>query len=280
MTRSTRSRDLIARLIWQIEHDLAEGPTLASLAAATGLSRFHITRAFSLATGTPLMAYVRARRLSEAALALAEGRESVTGAAFLAGYGSAEGFSRAFRAQFGCDPSTVRGSTDLTHLSLQEILTMTTPPTDLPRPEIIERPAQTVAGRAGRYTMETRMRIPALWDTAIADIALDPVGEAFGVCYDFDEDGSFRYLAGVAADRVVDPGGLDTVMVPAARYARFAHAGHISTISETWEAIFASWAPQAAFAIAAGPEFEVYAPDFDPTRPGGVAICIPVEPRG
>ena len=44
--------------------------TLADVADACGVSRHHLAHAFGEATGLPVMQYLRARRLTEAALAL------------------------------------------------------------------------------------------------------------------------------------------------------------------------------------------------------------------
>ena len=159
MKRMHTPCDLIARILWQVETDLFRGPDLSSLAIAVGISRFHLTRAFALRTGQPLGTYVRRRRLSEAAKARSAG-ESVTNAAFDAGYDSVEGFSRAFRACFGLAPSSIRGPDDLSRISLQEAIEM--PKTDdskTPVPEIRTIDPITLVGRSGRFTMESRTRI-------------------------------------------------------------------------------------------------------------------------
>jgi AraC family transcriptional regulator len=45
--------------------------TLDKIASVAGISRFHMVRAFAAATGLSVMRYVRVRRRSEAARALA-----------------------------------------------------------------------------------------------------------------------------------------------------------------------------------------------------------------
>ena len=278
MKRTHTQSDLIARTLWQVEMDLSRGPDLPALAEAIGISRFHLTRAFALRTGQPLGAYVRRRRLSEAAKARSVG-ESVTNAAFDAGYDSVEGFSRAFRACFGLAPSSIRGADDLNRITLQEPIEMTkVDQTETPVPEIRTIDPITLVGRSGRFTMESRTRIPALWDDTVSEWYDAMIGgPTYGVCSDFNDTGDFTYTVAFPGETAE---GLDRLTLPGGTYAVFAHEGHISTISRTWDAIFAKWAPEAEYDLLNGPEFELYDADFDPKGEGKVAVWVPVAPRG
>src|SRR5467141_4067152 len=101
------------KALWFIESHLADELTLEEIAGIAGISRFHMVRAFAAATGLSVMRYVRARRLSEAARALAGGAPDILTLALDADYGSHEAFTRAFRDYFGVTPEAVRGSTCL-----------------------------------------------------------------------------------------------------------------------------------------------------------------------
>src|SRR3979409_557779 len=109
------------KALWYIESHLAGELTLDDIAAIAGISRFHMVRAFAAATRLSVMRYVRARRLSKAARALANGAPDILNLALDADYGSHEAFTRAFRDHFGVTPEMVRGSADIAHLH-------TTPP--------------------------------------------------------------------------------------------------------------------------------------------------------
>jgi AraC family transcriptional regulator len=278
MKRTHTQSDLIARTLWQVETDLSRGPDLPALADAIGVSRFHLTRAFSLRTGLSLGTYVRRRRLSEAAKARSAG-QSVTNAAFDAGYDSAEGFSRAFRACFGLAPSSIRGPEDLNRIPLQEAMKMTpTETTDTPVPEIRTIEPIPLVGCSGRFDMESRTRIPALWDDTVSEWYDAMIGgPTYGVCSDFSDSGDFTYTVAFPGETAE---GLDRLTLPGGTYAVFAHDGHVSTISQTWDAIFAKWAPVADYDLLNGPEFELYDADFDPKGEGKVAVWVPVAPRG
>src|SRR3954449_2762505 len=112
------------KALWYIESHLSAPLTLDEIAGVSGVSRFHMVRAFGAATGLSVMRYVRARRLSEAARALANGAPDILDVALDADYGSHEAFTRAFREHFGVTPETVRGLAKLDTLQLQEPIIM------------------------------------------------------------------------------------------------------------------------------------------------------------
>ncbi|MCB1018642.1 MAG: helix-turn-helix transcriptional regulator, partial [Acidobacteria bacterium] len=81
---------LSGKAVWYIESHLHDDVTLDAVAQSVGVSRFHLSRAFSVATGMSLTVYARARRLSEAARALADGAPDILTVAIETGYGSHE----------------------------------------------------------------------------------------------------------------------------------------------------------------------------------------------
>src|SRR6202165_1488671 len=112
------------KALWFIESHLSGELTLDQIADVAGISRFHMVRAFAAATGLSVMRYVRARRLSEAARALANGAPDILTLALDADYGSHEAFTRAFRDHFGVTPEMVRAATCPDKLRLQEPIMM------------------------------------------------------------------------------------------------------------------------------------------------------------
>jgi AraC family transcriptional regulator len=98
----------IERTVWYVESHLNTAMSLDDIAKIAGLSKFALTRAFFATTGHTVLAYARARRLSEAARSLRRGTPSILDLALSVGYGSHEAFSRAFRGHFGFTPDEVR----------------------------------------------------------------------------------------------------------------------------------------------------------------------------
>ncbi len=271
-SRITTYTTIVTRTLWRIEADLSRAPSLLDLAAAEGVSPFHLSRAFTLIVGQPVMGYVRARRLSEAARRLHAGPESVLNIALDVGYESPEGFSRAFRKMFGIAPVAAR---DFLPNQLQEPIVMEPQKTDLPEARIIDFEGRTLIGRSARFAMAERSKIPAFWERTAEEIGPRMYGtDTFGVSYDFEEE-AFRYLVAIESDG--DGEGLERKTLPPGRYAVFEHKGHISGIPATWAAIFEQWMPGSGEEIADGPEFEHYAKDFDPEGTSGASIWIPLK---
>ncbi len=274
---------VIEKAVWYIEWRRGEAIELQDVAAACGVSRFHLSRVFQGLTGQSVMAYVRKRRLSEAARALARGAEDILEVALDAGYGSHEAFTRAFREQFGLTPTAVRTARTIESLQLVEPFTMDASLlTDLKSPRFEDRSAFHVAGLSERYTFETNHGIPALWQRFAPHIGRVPgqIGTvAYGICYNGDGDGNFDYMAGVEVRRPDDvPNELARLMIPAGRYAVFTHSGHISDIRKTVYTIWNKWLPESDVTHVEGPDFERYDERFDgETGKGDVEIWIPVR---
>jgi AraC family transcriptional regulator len=271
------------KALWFIESHLASELTLDEIAGVAGISRFHLVRAFAAATGLSVMRYVRARRLSEAARALAAGAPDILTLALDADYGSHEAFTRAFRDHFGVTPETVRSLACIDHIKLQEPIQMDSTVTDnlqVPRFQI-SRPLL-VAGLGGRYSSENGAGIPGQWQRfhqCVADIP-NRIGKlAFGVCCNGDDAGNFDYIAGVEVSDFSDlPREFARVRIPEQRYVVFTHKDHISTIRRTVNTIWNHWLPASGLKAADAPNFERYDENFNPsTGDGGLEIWVPVK---
>ena len=80
----------------------------ARLAAVAGFSVPHCHRLWRAHTGENVAAYVRRVRLSRAALKLRMGAVDITEVALRAGYETHAAFTRAFKQQYGLNPSQFR----------------------------------------------------------------------------------------------------------------------------------------------------------------------------
>ncbi|RXH25852.1 MULTISPECIES: AraC family transcriptional regulator [Bradyrhizobium] len=275
------------RALWYIESHLAEPMTLDEIAAISGVSRFHIVRAFAAATGLPVIRYVRARRLTEAARSLADGAPDILSLALEADYGSHEAFTRAFRDQFGTTPEAVRAASCASHLKLQEPILMDSTMLDhLAPPRFETVKAFLVAGPAERISCDNGAMIPGLWQRFHQEVADIParVGQgkdqvAYGVCCNGDDAGNFDYIAGVEVADFSDlPRRFGRIRIPQQRYAVFTHTEHVASIRRTVNTIWNQWLPASGLEAADAPSFERYGEAFDPaTGNGGFEIWVPVR---
>ncbi|SDG51285.1 AraC family transcriptional regulator [Pelagibacterium luteolum] len=276
----------VGKVLWYIEGNFRKGVELDDIAAACGVSRFHMCRGFAAATGLPVMEYLRGRRLTEAARELAAGAPRILDVALDAGYGSHEAFTRAFRERFGQTPDAVRDGCAVDPNRFVEPLRMdrvdeTAVALDEPRRETGD--AMTIIGLARRYGYRDVGGIPAQWTAfqAFEGTLGEDKGVWFGLCDAFDEaEGTFRYTCGVraAAPHAVPP-ELEQIKVPAQTYLVFAHKSHISQLRHTMNEIWSRYLPSSPFeADGSAPMFELYDEKFDPhTGLGGIEIWIPIK---
>ena len=135
---------LTKRALWIIERNLDDELSLGDLASACGVSPCHLSHAFAESLGQTVTQYRRARRLSFAAQALANGAPDILDLALASGYGSHEAFSRAFKSLLGATPESVRQRGSTAGLPLAPAADMMDArDRSLPPPEIKSAPART-----------------------------------------------------------------------------------------------------------------------------------------
>lgn len=96
--------DAVQRMQSFIEAHLHEPITLHELAQAAGYSPWHAARVFKTLIGMSPFEYIRALRLSRAAVRLRDEDVKIVDVAFDFVFDSHEGFTRAFSRQFGLSP--------------------------------------------------------------------------------------------------------------------------------------------------------------------------------
>jgi AraC family transcriptional regulator len=271
------------KALWYVESHLSSELSLDEIAAHSDASRFHLARAFVTWTGTPLMAYVRGRRLTEAARALAKGAPDILAVALDAGYGSHEAFTRAFRDQFGRTPEAVRERGHVETLRLVEPIRMDQTVTEnIAPPRFVNSKALLLVGMSARYSCESSAGVPSQWQRFLPHFGNVPGQldrKAYGVKYNFDDLDNFDYLCGVeVADFTRVPQGWTNLRVPEQRYAVFTHSGHVSTIRRTWKAVWNAWLPTSGHDVSDAPHFELYDETFNSqTGMGGLELWVPIR---
>ena len=267
-------QERMTRAIDYLESSLYGEASIEEAARAANCSTFHFFRIFEIVTGLGPAEYLRRRRLSEAALALAGGgQEKVIDLALRFGYESPDAFARAFRREFGCLPSEARKAGTALHayprLSFSVVLKG-----DMAMEYRIETgPGLELAGISISATSQDGSNfalVPAFWDEIMRDgrfkallAKMDPKGMALcGVCRDFDmQSGEFTYS--VAIDRPASMEGMPALSeifkVPASTWGKFTSRGPLRpNLQETIKRIFSEWMPASEWEHAGPAEIEFY----------------------
>jgi len=257
-------------LVEYVESHLAGDLSLDTLARRSGWSPYHLHRRFHAAVGEPPMHYVRRLRLERAAVWLKHTSASVTAIALAAGYGSHEGFTRAFRAHFGVSPVRYRAAASAT-----------SPPSGY-RPRLARLPSRRLActRNVGPYdgAGEALARL-AEWAAKHGVRASSML-----VIYRDDQEVTApertRYDAAIVVPESLESEGpIQIRSQPAGDYAVFSHAGDVAERRRFYQATFRTWLPAIGRHAAAQPPFEVYpltavGPDMAATE-----VHIPLRPR-
>ena len=262
-----------------IETYLEEDITLATVAREAGLSQWHYQRIFKALTKETLKNYIRLRRLANAMEKLLETRLGILDIAILAGYGSQEAFTRAFKEHYALTPNEFRqrGRRNLIvrKLKMDEAYVRHLHQDVALIPDIGARPAMQLVGMHTRfYGSESDknnlgQQLPPLWERFIA--RLPEVEHAMpGCCYGVmlpvaGTSDELEYYAAVEVRQVDSvPAGMQIIEVPPAEYATFLHRGLGKEVDRTVDYIYSNWLCQSAYRHNGGPDLEIYDASFDP----------------
>ena len=280
-------------VIEYVDRHLDEELDLATLAGVAHFSEFHFHRLFRALMGEALGDYVRRRRLEIAGVRLrSQERVPVLSIALGVGFGSAEAFTRAFRARFGCSPTEWRKSKrdQMARKASQAVKSPArkdgasrTKETAM-NVRIIERPPVQVAYL--RHTGPYGPEIGRFWmDTVAPWMATNNLfgRDRFGIGLDdptVTQPSKCRYDACVAsAEGEVLTGNPHHKLIPGGKYAAMAFEGEGAEIGAAWETLLRGWLPKSGLQLDSRPFFEHYPVDgrYDP-KSGRFScdICVPV----
>ncbi|KQV25197.1 MULTISPECIES: AraC family transcriptional regulator [unclassified Microcella] len=278
------------RAIELIDERLGGDIDAAELARVALTSEYHFRRMFSTLAGMPLSEYIRRRRLTVAAAAVRDGRESLSDIAVRFGYGSADSFSRAFSAVHGIGPEqarrpgavlrsqprlsfhlTIEGSTDMEYriVTTEEFRIVGR---STRAPIVFSGPNPAIESFERSVSATERARLAALSDR-------EPTG-VLSVCDEFADErveGSMlRYTVGVATMAEPSPED-DVVAVAAGSWLVIEGEGQApEAIQQLWARAYAEWLPANPYRLRPGPELLSVEP-LEHGRARG-ELWLPVEP--
>ncbi|MBV9879521.1 MAG: AraC family transcriptional regulator [Gemmatirosa sp.] len=308
----------INRVVDHIDAHLGDALDLGALAAVAHCSPWHFHRVFQALTGETVAARVRRRRLEVAALRLlASPPEPALRIALDVGFGSAEVFTRAFRAHFGVTPSAWRRGAHRAHAERRR--------GEMRKIRQDDRTAhQAVAAgflqdadvwplgrhpRTREHRMEVEIRtlletrvaymryvgpygasgIPQTWQRfgawCEAHGLMQPRRRMYGISHDNPEVTAperCRYDACVEVDDAFVPQGeIGVQTIAGGRYACARFLGGADEIHDAWMRFLAEWLPDSHYQPDDRPAFELYERDFFVDAETGAfpcVLCLPVRP--
>ncbi len=305
---TSRSRDVYVdrmhRVTAYIDQHLDQFLDLETLAEVAHFSPFHFHRLFSALTGETLGAYLRRRRCEIAATRLlAQPKVSVLQIALGVGFGSAEAFTHAFGARFGCSPTTWRLQQN------SERATTSNPDQAKRKPDQAQRDKAIKDGVTSKPETLMKVQIIDRKPTPIAYLRhVGPYGQPIGMFWQTEVYpwmvgnglmGQPRY--GISHDdpRVTAPeqcrydagceipanalarGNAHRTIIPGGQYAALSFKGVVADFEPAWNALLRDWLPSSGLQLDSRPMFEYYPTDssYDPAT--GVLecqLCVPVMP--
>lgn len=108
--------EAVQRMQEYIEKHLRENISFADVAKVSLFSPWYARRLFLEYTGVTPSDYIRKLRLKQSALKLRDENVNVLEVALDSGFGSVDGYQRAFRKEFGCNPSAYASNPIPLHL--------------------------------------------------------------------------------------------------------------------------------------------------------------------
>ncbi|GBU11429.1 transcriptional regulator [Enterobacterales bacterium] len=232
---------IIRDLLSWLETHLDQPLSLDNVAAKAGYSKWHLQRMFKDVTGNAIGAYIRARRLSKAAVALRLTSRPILDIALQYRFDSQQTFTRAFKKQFAQTPALYRRSEDWHSFGI-------CPPIRLgafilPQPEFMSLPEQHLIGITQSYsctleqitTYRNEMRLH-FWRQYIGEAkTLPPV--LYGLHHsrpsqEKDDEQEVLYTTAIEPNHLPENVEGQSIVVQEGEYAMFHYKGSTELLQE------------------------------------------------
>lgn len=227
--------EAVQRMQEYIEAHLQENISPAGLSRASLFSPWHSYRLFIKYIGITPADYIRKLRLSRSALHLRDSGGTIAEAAFAAGFGSVDGYQRAFRREFGCNPGEYAANPVPIYLftpygvqyrycerrtDMESVKTVYIRETDRPARKVILKRGREAADY-GTYCEEVGCDVWGLLQS-VQSLGGEPV--CLWLPQRYRKPGTSEYVQGAEVEPTYDgpvPEGFDVIELPAARYLMF-----------------------------------------------------------
>ncbi len=230
-------RDL---LVW-LESHLDQPLSLDNVALKAGYSKWHLQRMFKDVTGHAIGAYIRARRLSKAAVALRLTSRPILDIALQYRFDSQQTFTRAFKKQFNQTPAWYRRSSEWNSFGIRPPIRLDD--NSIPESTFVTLPETVLVGQTQTYscTLEQissyrdEMRIHFWKQFLLETDTVPPV--LYGLhqvraSQEKDDEQEILYTTAVPSDQAVNLHSGQSVLLEAGDYVQFTYNGPRNELQE------------------------------------------------
>ena len=246
--------EAVQRMQEYIEKHLCKRISFAELAKVSLFSPWYARRLFLEYTGVTPAEYIRKLRLKQSALKLRDENVKVLDVALDFGFGSVDGYQRAFRKEFGCNPSEY--SANPVPLSLftpygvkfrfleRKKTTMSAKNVFI---QVIDKPKRKVIIKRGKTATEYWKYCEEvgcdIWGILVSMKSLCGEPVCLWLPKEYVKPGTSEYVQGVEVAEEYNgeiPDGFDIIELPAAKYLMFQgepfmEEDYEQAITEIWE---------------------------------------------
>lgn len=275
--------DDLVEILKRIEENIEQEVDYTQLYKGLNISGSSLQRIFPVLFNVTLSEYIRKRRLTKAAFELKQTQHSILDIALRYGYESPDAFAIAFKKQHGATPSGVRKGAPMNLFNALKLNLSIEGGNDLPI-EIKTLPAFYVAG----ISIDTKVNspdIPILWkqlseSELVDDLISFSSGKSFGVCYDMQDNGQVKYMAGweVANPDKVKQLPVEVVLIESSTFAIIPCIGKIpESLHNAWNYMWKQFFPESGYIYSGKVDLEFYPQKVVDSKEYQMQIWVPLE---
>ncbi|TGL90667.1 AraC family transcriptional regulator [Leptospira congkakensis] len=282
--------DHIELAISFMEKHLTENIRVEDVSKNAFQSRWHFQRIFRYVTGYSVYTYLKKRRLTEAGNDLILGKEKIIDIALKYHYATPESFLRAFRTEFGINPSDFRKTSEhrnFLKLEIEPLRDKIRIDGSRIKTQIITKNEFVLIGKPRRTTMQkcqNEIDIPKFWGDffgeGLMNFIPNRIGNSLmGIYTNWDYAENFDVIIGaqVKDDSKVPDGFVIHRMKPT-KYMVFTVPGNTNEdILNGWKYIYGTWMPNTGYEREFSDDFDVFDDRFQSETNPESEIYIPIK---
>ena len=265
-----------------VEENLTGEISLEGAARRAACSAYHFQRMFPCMTGISFSEYVRRRRMTAAAMDLAEGAKVIDTAARY-GYDSPTAFNRAFQSVHRLPPSAAQARGAALRAFPPITFTLSIKGENAMEYRIEEQASFRVVGFAMRETMTLEdcfEKVPGFWGQTAGELPrlaalMDGSGPMGILGVSACDGGAFSGYYIAAATQAPAPEDMAEYHVPAGTWAVFPCRGPMpQAMQDLQRRIVGEWLPSSGYEYAEAPDIEIYSADNHHNE-----VWLPIVPK-